>query len=371
MTALLKNTKMVAAGVLFAVCGAAFALPGFTPSIADVSGEYVYFCDKTFYRTSYIGFLMYDEGTFAARYFAPSDDKAKLPAKSVEIYVTLNPKSDHLEITGEKIGAVSPEDTEIVNYLHDIMYELSARRKKAGTVEPLLSGGKNDFLRDGAIKKKEDFMQFGGRVTVYYDALIPLFNIKLIEDAAGKNVFYAVAAGRLRSSSDRSFTDFTGFPEKYADNRHVFKKTAGKKMNCTLSDGQRVTLDTNWTQQMENVWTCKDAAFLSAGTINQAVGGTAGMTDGIPFAMARQLLLSMDGAYINLSDAKLAYTADSCTVESIILLPETGNVTKNFKILTSKEGGFYGFTMSVFYNIYAKHKAYFDAVKDSYALTAD
>ena len=27
MTALLKNTKMVAAGVLFALCGAAFALP--------------------------------------------------------------------------------------------------------------------------------------------------------------------------------------------------------------------------------------------------------------------------------------------------------------------------------------------------------
>ena len=41
------------------------------------------------------------------------------------------------------------------------------------------------------------------------------------------------------------------------------------------------------------------------------------------------------------------------------------------KMLTSKEGGFYGFTMSVFYNIYAKHKTYFDAVKDSYALTAD
>ena len=371
MTAFFKNTKFFVACALISFCGSAFALPGFTTSISDVSGEYVYFCDTTFYRSSYIGFLTYDNSTFAARYFAPKDEKAKLPAKSVEVYITVNPDSDHLEITGEKIGAVSPEDTEIVNYLHDIMYELSARRKKAGTVEPFLSGGKNGFLRDGAIKKKEDFMQFGGRVTVYYDALLPLFNIKLIEDAAGKNVFYAVAAGRLRSSSDRSFMDFTGFPEKYADNRHVFKKTAGKKMNCTLSDGQRVTLDTNWTQQMENVWTCKDAAFLSAGTINQAAGGTAAMADGIPFTMARQLLLSMDGSYINLTDVKIAYTTAACTVESIVFQPTAGSVTKNFKTLTSKEGGFYVFTMSVFYNIYAKHKTYFDAVKDSYALTAD
>ena len=366
MTAFFKNTKFFVACALISFCGSAFALPGFTPSISDVSGEYVYFCDTTFYRSSYIGFLTYDNSTFAARYFAPKDEKAKLPAKSVEIYITVNPDSDHLEITGEKIGAAGPEDTEIVNYLHDIMYELSARRIKAGNVEPVRADGKSGFLRDGAVKKNEDFMQFGGRVTVFYDALIPLFNIKLIEDAAGKNVFYAVAAGRLRSSSDRSFADFTGFPEKYADNRHVFKKTVGGKTEYALSDGQSVTLDKNWTQQMENVWSCKDAAILSAGMINHAAKDSDADSDGIPFGMIRQLLLSMDGAYINLPDSKISYSADSCSIESILFQPENGSVTKNFKTLTKKDDGFYLFTMSVYYNIYAKHKIYFDTVKNSY-----
>ena len=197
-------------------------------------------------------------------------------------------------------------------------------------------------------------------------AIAKQHNLKLIEDAAGKNVFYAVSAGRLRSSSDRSFADFTGFPEKYADNRHVFKKTAGGKTEYALSDGQRITLDKNWTQQMENVWSCKDAAILSAGMINYAAQNSAANTDGIPFSMIRQLLLSMDGAYINLPDSKIFYSADSCSVESILFQPENGTVTKNFKTLTKKDDGFYLFTMSVYYNIYAKYKTYFDTVKNSY-----
>ncbi len=80
MTAFFKNTKFFVACALISFCGSAFALPGFTPSISDVSGEYVYFCDTTFYRSSYICFLTYDNSTFAARYFAPKDEKAKLPA---------------------------------------------------------------------------------------------------------------------------------------------------------------------------------------------------------------------------------------------------------------------------------------------------
>ncbi|MGP1459777.1 MAG: hypothetical protein ACTTKL_10805 [Treponema sp.] len=369
MTAFFKNTKIFAVGALVSLCGVVFALPGFTPSIPDSSGEYVYFCDTTFYRTSYVGFLAYDERTFAARYFAPKDDKAKLPAKSIEIYVTINPDAAHLEITGEKIGSgVGPDDTEIVNYLHDLMYELSARRIKAGNVEPLRIDGQNGFLRSGAVKKNEDFMQFGGRVTVYYDALIPLFNIKLIEDAAGKNAFYAVAAGRLLTSSDRSFSDFAGFPAKYADNRHVFKKSKGEKIECDLPDGRSVTLDKNWTQRMENLWACKDAAILSAGAFNQTADSAAAKTDGIPFGMVRQLLLSTDGMYINLSEAKIAYTVDSCAVELITFQPETGSVMKNFKTLSQKDGGLYLFAMSVFYNIYSKNKTYFDAVRKSYAV---
>lgn len=36
-----------------------------------------------------------------------------------------------MEFTGEKIqGAVSEQDTEIINYLHDLFYEFTSRRQK-------------------------------------------------------------------------------------------------------------------------------------------------------------------------------------------------------------------------------------------------
>ena len=67
------------------------ALPGFSPSISDVPGEFVYYQDKTFERESYIGFLMYDEKTYAARYYAPFDPKKSAPEMNVRVYVTLDP----------------------------------------------------------------------------------------------------------------------------------------------------------------------------------------------------------------------------------------------------------------------------------------
>ena len=111
------------------------ALPGFSPSISDVPGEFVYYQDKTFERESYIGFLMYDEKTYAVRYYAPSDPKTSAPEMNVRVYVTLDPDAGHIELTGEKIiSARTPDDGEIINYIHDMLYELNARRIKAGLI---------------------------------------------------------------------------------------------------------------------------------------------------------------------------------------------------------------------------------------------
>ena len=51
----------------------------------------------------YIGFLMYDEKTYAARYYAPFDPKKSSPEMNVRVYVTLDPDAGHIELTGEKI----------------------------------------------------------------------------------------------------------------------------------------------------------------------------------------------------------------------------------------------------------------------------
>ena len=156
---------------LFLSVSSLFPLPGFPPYIQELPGQYVYYEDKTFQRKSYFGLLQFDEKTFAARYYAPFDAKEKKPETDVEIYFTIDPKADHMELTGEKImSGFTPEEAEIINYLHDMIYELSARRKKIGA----LSENKR------IVRNDEYFGQFGGFVTVEYDAIVPLFNIKQV-----------------------------------------------------------------------------------------------------------------------------------------------------------------------------------------------
>ena len=116
----------------------AFAVPGVKQFIPDASGEYVYYKDNTFKRESYIGILVYDDANYKIRYFAPTDEAAKLPEKEMSILVSVNKDSAFWDMTGEYIMTqVLPgtEDADLVNYLHDILYEFSARRNKMEVIK--------------------------------------------------------------------------------------------------------------------------------------------------------------------------------------------------------------------------------------------
>ena len=75
-------------------------------------------------------------------------------------------------------------------------------------------------------------MQFGGKVVVEYDYLIPLFNVKRIAKGSDMSILFdVVSVGKLASSNDSAFSNFSGFPESYADKKNYAprKKTAAKK----------------------------------------------------------------------------------------------------------------------------------------------
>ena len=149
------------------LCGvaAAFALPGFTPYVPDTVGEYVWYRDSSFERESYIGLLSYDEQTYQIRYYAPASRDLVLPETNLAILFTINPESDFFDMTGEKIiTEIDPygDDVDILNYLHDLLYEFSARRIKL------------DDLQGTEIFSSQEFDQFGGKVTICFDSLIPL-----------------------------------------------------------------------------------------------------------------------------------------------------------------------------------------------------
>ena len=363
--------------IAFTTFTSVFALPGFTPYIKDIPGEYVYFQDKTFERESYVGFLTYDEKTYEARYFAPKNEKAKLPEKEIKVYFTLNPDADHVELTGERIGSnITSEDTEIVNYIHDMIYELTARRIKAGKIAPNSETVEGiDFMHTG-IRVDDYFPQFGGDVTVLYDFLVPLFNIKLIESNSAEAQFFVVTCGRISSNDDTSFDSFKGFPAKYSDKNHKFKKNKKAESKIfTMEDGQSIALDTNWTQSMENLWLLGDAALVSMGTIPEnAVVQVENSPKVSPFII-RQLLLSNSTSY---TDWKSIYienyasyvrndlNSSSYTVRTMIYQPSSANLTKNIKVISKKESGYCFFTLTAFDNIYRKNERYFNDILKSY-----
>lgn len=337
---------------------AAAALPGFTPYIPDVSGDYVYYEDKTFSRTSYIGFLYYNDSTYAVRYYAPEDTDKKLPSRAIEILFSLDPAADHIELTGERIvGSMTPDNTELINYIHDIFYELNSRRSKTGDVLPSVEN------KDTCVP--EDFPQFGGKVTMCYDYLVPLFNLKKIISDDGSELLQIVTTGALSSSDDASFTAFSGIPEKYFDRNHVFVNDgkASKKV-FTTPDGQIIVLDSQWTQPMDNLWLLGDTAIVSAAVIPR-FNSTGGNADGI---VLRKMLQSTKDSYISWRDISIDSGRKSCVINCIFFQPDSGTITRTFRILTDREdGGYYFFTLSVFNNIYQTNHSYFDNIIGGYA----
>ena len=82
----------------------AFSLPGTKQYIPDISGEYVYYRDRSFKNESIVGFLFYNESTYAARFYSPADEKNSTSERDITIYVSVNPESKAgMEFTGEKI----------------------------------------------------------------------------------------------------------------------------------------------------------------------------------------------------------------------------------------------------------------------------
>ena len=331
-----------------------FALPGFTSFIPDSAGEYVYYRDTSFTRASYIGILGYDDSTIQIRYFAPQDDAAMLPAKEIAILLTVDPKADFWNMTGEKIiSTILPDtdDTDIVNYLHDLLYEFSARRISQVAVE------------SGKEIVDQDYAQFGGKVALTFDARIPLFNIRTIANEKGEKVFDCVTIGTIKSSEDKSFEAFKGVS---APKPAVTKETrkATKSKVCKFENRQ-VTLDEDWEQKMENFWTLGNDSLITM-SILPKVAENKVLND---LYVERKLLESTEGSYTDFQNCEITYTQakDSYKIVSTSYFPESNINVCLTKLLTrNKEGGFDYFSISTYQAAYLKSPSYFDKIVKSY-----
>lgn len=335
-----------------------FAMPVFDSYIQDHSGEYVYYRDSTFNRESYVGILTYDESSFQIRYYAPAVKESNLDYKEVAVLITVDPTADHWEMTGERIlttQLLEDSDVDIVNYLHDILYEFSARR------------GRMDFIDETNVVHKETYEQFGGDVKIKYNCLIPLFNIESIYTADDMPALQCVTIGNLRNMDDNSFENFKGISILINEKKNTAKIKKAKAAKYTF-ENHTLQLDTNWKQSMENLWLYGNDAIISVAAIPQ-YSDDAKMNKLYVF---RKILESSDSSYIDYENASFdlsdqdAYTISFRTFQQDPNNPKN-NIIQNYKILTpNAAGGFDYFTLTAYVSAFNAKEKYFKKIIESY-----
>ncbi|WP_147635175.1 hypothetical protein [Treponema pectinovorum] len=359
-----KNVKsLVCTIICFLASFSIFALPGVIHSVQDHSGQFVYYKDYSFDRESYLGIIFYDENTYGLRYFSPANTSIQpiQPKKDVSILFSLDSTKDYVELTGERfLSFITPEDTDIINYLHDMIYELTARRQKVGVIDETFSS-------------KQEYEQFGGEVTINFDSQIPIFNIKNIVNSKNQEIFSLITAGQLVSSDDKSFENFEGLPIKTLDEKHSLKlDKKAKKEQITYSKiekfVQQINLDTQWQASAENLYMLNDDAILVLDVIELPNENSQTQKKEIINQIKRKFILGTDSSYPYSEILKIETTKDSQKYENIFYNQGSNSFTKDFKILTKLDQNHFAFlTLTVFQGAYGKNSKYFESILKSYS----
>jgi len=333
------------------------ALPGVYQTISDTSGEFVYYKDNSFTRTSYVGVIYYDESTYGIRYYAPADENNP-KEKDIAIYFTVDPTKKYIDMTGEKIiGDKYEYESEIINYLHDCVYEFTSRRQKEGNI---------------GIEKvsQQDFMQFGGDVKISFDSTVPVFNIKGINSLDDKPLLTLVTSGVVSNAEFNSFAEFKGLPSKIEKSKGEFKTNKKAKTNKvefkkTEAHVQKINLDDQWTPAAENFYQLSDNAML----VLDIIGCPAERQTEVLNSLKRKCLMGNSDAYPDLQNIKVETKGNTFKATNIFFNAESKTFTKDYKIITTLKDGSIGIlTLSVYYGAYANNAKYFDKIVNSYSV---
>ncbi len=327
------------------------AIPG-VESKVDFPGTFVYYRDYTYEDETYIGFLQYDAGTYALRYFSPD---AKKGAKTIELYITCDTTKDTVEMTGEKIvGEITNIDVETLNYLHDLFYELAKRRKS------LLS----NF--DQTVRSAEDYPQFGGEVLINYEPYIPMFGVRSILSKDKQPLFKLAYIGILNEGSE--FTDFSGLVnpqnveaqsisiKKYAKSKKVAVETYEFALDDQWqSDGSPSAVQTWWLNNSEN----EPVAMISPYFVNFPPEEKTAVEQ-----LKLISLISQSDSCIDFDSLAISENGKRIQISAKMNQPDkvVRSITTFYKI---SETEYFALAFSADEQVYSKNERYFKKIIDS------
>ncbi|MCR5063189.1 MAG: hypothetical protein K6A89_07905 [Treponema sp.] len=361
---------------LITFASSVFAIPYFSTIVKDEAGEFVYYRDFSFLRESYIGLLAYDDTTLQVKYYAPSDPAKNLAEKEIAILVTIDPETSYMKLTGEKIiSEISPdsEDVDIVNYLHDILYEFNSHKVQETNIPDqtwadFSSLTKKDFVLERKLTQQYD--QFGGIVEITYNPIIPLFNISQIKAPDGSIALSCVTIGKINSSDDKTFDAFKGIPEEKA--KKSKGKLKAKKASEYTYENQKISLGTEWKRVsdasdesiIENLFVLDTDAFISLNEIPSEY------VDNI-YYLLRKLIQSSDNSIGDFKNSYIKYDAKTSVYEIYIENYNQKNNSKLVKIIKlsdSAETKFSYVSLAVFKNAYDANVSYFRNILKSWGI---
>ena len=334
----LKKT-FVSLFVIFVISLSAFSLPGFEENLPTESGEYVYYRDFTFAKETYIGFLYYSEDSIGVRCFSNGNF-------DVTILFSMDKSKDYIELTGERIVTqVTPKDVEIVNYIHDMIYELSSRRKKVQNEFLTLKEQKDSITKQFVVD--QDFVQFGGQVQIVFDGSLPVFNLESITDIySAKVLLKAVTMGTLADSADTSFEKFAGFKFTPLVKEVVKNKKLSRKEQKLFEETKQV-YDSSWKKvdSMPGEFkTLGDVALYWEFPLEIIQDTSDKKSSETVFNyFARNNRLSANGSYVYLPESSVVVkkTETGKTLQlskMMVYLPEDDKYSLNYKILVESNG---------------------------------
>ena len=114
----MKKVPLLLCAALFLFAGVLSALPGVADFLPTESGRYVYYRDEANAAGAYIGFLQYDEGTYAIRFYSPRSERG---TKELNVFISLDPNKDYFARRGKRVGKTrKPEDADTLSYLYGL-----------------------------------------------------------------------------------------------------------------------------------------------------------------------------------------------------------------------------------------------------------
>ena len=352
--------------ILSSLTAFSFALPGFKPFLPDLNGEYVYYKDNTFERESYIGLLCYDENTFQLRYYAPKS--SNLPEKIVATLITVDSSQNFMDIVGENVivaDYASEDDVDIVNYLHNIMYDFSAQRILLGELTPQTENYKNNVsLKENGLKISADLSQFGGEIYITYDCVIPFFNVKQILNPDGKVLFECVSLGKINSTEDTSFDRFVKVPESGRVKLNSVKPKKSKKIECSVGN-QKITLDETWEQKNEMMWVQNNDAIMTMAIYQKPKEEVPPLY--FQYILIRLLLETKADNIIDYASSEVIFTENGFKINATSFMPSASKTYYTIKYLTLNDDGDYDFmSFAATKSAYIQKRSYFDKILKTY-----